>query len=153
MYSDEHPEVDVYGDRDGLLALANATRQSDALELALDEPPTAWQGSTHPLLSIKVTPTTTGDTRISFARVRLTFVICGSSNELARVIGASIASLADGPAKTNGVGSHLHLDPTSDPDKQVYAPDSISAIGLTLFWPAYFGAEPCVGSNTATVSP
>src|SRR5438034_4376076 len=27
------------------------------------------------------------------------------------------------------------------------------AIGLTLYWPAYFGAEPCVGSNTASVSP
>jgi len=22
------------------------------------------------------------------------------------------------------------------------------AIGLTLYWPAYFGADPCVGSNT-----
>ena len=28
-------------------------------------------------------------------------------------------------------------------------PESIIAIGLTLFWPAYFGAEPCVGSKTA----
>ncbi len=27
------------------------------------------------------------------------------------------------------------------------------AIGLTLFCPAYFGAEPCVGSNTANLSP
>jgi len=26
-------------------------------------------------------------------------------------------------------------------------PESIIAIGFTLFWPAYFGAEPCVGSN------
>ena len=28
-------------------------------------------------------------------------------------------------------------------------PESIIAIGLTLFRPAYFGAEPCVGSKTA----
>src|SRR6266568_277029 len=27
------------------------------------------------------------------------------------------------------------------------------AIGLTLYWPVYFGAEPCVGSNTAYLSP
>src|SRR5579862_1052099 len=32
-------------------------------------------------------------------------------------------------------------------------PDRSSAIGFTLFWPAYFGAEPCVGSKTATSSP
>src|SRR5581483_8937486 len=32
-------------------------------------------------------------------------------------------------------------------------PDSSSAIGFTLFCPAYFGAEPCVGSKTATSAP
>ena len=32
-------------------------------------------------------------------------------------------------------------------------PESICAIGLTLFWPAYFGAEPCVGSKIAIPSP
>src|ERR687888_183192 len=32
-------------------------------------------------------------------------------------------------------------------------PERSWAIGLTLFRPAYFGAEPCVGSNTATCSP
>ena len=26
-------------------------------------------------------------------------------------------------------------------------------MGSTLSWPAYFGALPCTGSNTATVSP
>ena len=26
-------------------------------------------------------------------------------------------------------------------------------MGLTLYWPAYFGAEPCVGSNTASFAP
>ena len=29
----------------------------------------------------------------------------------------------------------------------------IVAIGFTLYWPAYFGADPCVGSNTASFSP
>ena len=32
-------------------------------------------------------------------------------------------------------------------------PERISAVGLTLFWPLYFGAEPCVGSNSAQSSP
>ena len=29
----------------------------------------------------------------------------------------------------------------------------IVAMGLTLYMPAYFGAEPCVGSKTAYLSP
>src|ERR1035438_2853581 len=29
----------------------------------------------------------------------------------------------------------------------------IVAMGLTLYCPAYFGAEPCVGSNTASLAP
>src|SRR5207244_10791164 len=37
--------------------------------------------------------------------------------------------------------------------RSISIPDSIWAIGLTLFWPAYLGAEPCVGSKTATLSP
>jgi hypothetical protein len=32
-------------------------------------------------------------------------------------------------------------------------PDRIIAVGLTLFWPLYFGAEPCVASNTAAAVP
>ena len=32
-------------------------------------------------------------------------------------------------------------------------PESIIAIGLTLFWPLYFGAEPWVGSKTAPFAP
>src|SRR6266540_1651501 len=37
--------------------------------------------------------------------------------------------------------------------RSISIPESSWAIGLTLFWPAYFGAEPCVGSKTATSSP
>ena len=33
------------------------------------------------------------------------------------------------------------------------APLRISAVGLALSWPAYFGAEPWTGSNTAARSP
>src|ERR1700738_2848380 len=32
-------------------------------------------------------------------------------------------------------------------------PESITAIGFTLFWPAYLGALPCVASNTAPAVP
>src|SRR5262245_30758820 len=35
----------------------------------------------------------------------------------------------------------------------IITPESIIAIGLTLFWPVYFGAEPCVGSKTAACVP
>ena len=37
--------------------------------------------------------------------------------------------------------------------RSIITPESIIAIGLTLFWPVYFGAEPCVGSNTAAFVP
>ena len=30
-------------------------------------------------------------------------------------------------------------------------PERIIAVGFTLFWPVYFGAEPWVASNTAAV--
>ena len=32
-------------------------------------------------------------------------------------------------------------------------PERIIAVGLTLFWPLYFGAEPCVASKTAASGP
>ena len=32
-------------------------------------------------------------------------------------------------------------------------PESMSAVGFTLFWPLYFGAEPCVASNIAASVP
>jgi hypothetical protein len=127
-YSKDHPEVDIYGDHEGLLALANTAAQPDLLELALDDPPPQWQKSNHPLRSIRVAPRELGDTRIYFAREGSAFVMSGSADELARIVAESIASLAGGPAKRSGVGSHVHLDPTSDPDRQFYAPDSISVV-------------------------
>jgi hypothetical protein len=52
------------------------------------------------------------------------FVISGSSRELARIVGGSIGRLADGPERKSGIPSHLHRDPTSDPDQQFYSPGS-----------------------------
>src|SRR5918992_341895 len=37
--------------------------------------------------------------------------------------------------------------------RSISIPESICAIGLTLFWPAYLGAEPWVGSKMAMPSP
>src|SRR6185503_19591058 len=37
--------------------------------------------------------------------------------------------------------------------RSISIPESIIAIGFTLFWPAYFGADPWVGSKIATSSP
>ena len=37
--------------------------------------------------------------------------------------------------------------------RSISAPDRISAVGLALSWPAYFGAEPWTGSKTAARSP
>ena len=37
--------------------------------------------------------------------------------------------------------------------RSISTPDSMSAIGLTRFWPAYLGALPCVASNTAPLVP
>ena len=128
VYSDGHTEVDAYGDRDGLRAPANAVSQADPLELALDEPPVAWQEHGHPLESIHVEPSEEGDPRICFGREGSVFIISGSNHELARIVGGSISRLADGPEMKNGIPSHLHLDPTSDPERRFYSPDSGSLI-------------------------
>ncbi len=37
--------------------------------------------------------------------------------------------------------------------RSISTPESIIAVGLALFWPAYLGAEPCVGSNSAASRP
>ena len=37
--------------------------------------------------------------------------------------------------------------------RSISTPESISAVGLTLFWPLYLGAEPCVASKMAPSVP
>jgi len=128
VYSDRHTEVDINGDRDGLRALAAAAAQVDPLELALDDPPVEWQESSHPLKSIRVAPGESGDARVCFGRDGSALVMSGSSEELARIVGGSITFLAEGPAIQNGILSHVHLDPTSDPERRFYSPDSISLV-------------------------
>src|SRR5829696_9382815 len=128
IYSDAHTEVDIYGDREGLRTLAAAASQADGLELPLNEPPVARLEFGHPVGSIRVAPSEAGDPRICFGRDGSVWVLSGNTHELSRIVASSIAHLADGPETQNGVGSHLHLDPTSDLERQFYRPDSGSVV-------------------------
>lgn len=130
-YSDLHTEVDVSGDREGLRALAVALSQPNANEIALDEPPFAITES-HPMESISIEPNDGEDPRIRFRRKGTTLVISGSSQELSQIVGGPIGDVAAGPETKSGVGSHVHFDPTSDPERRYYAPDSSSiVVGFT----------------------
>jgi hypothetical protein len=55
-------------------------------------------------------------------------VVSGRSGELARIVAGAVTRLADGPAKINNVGAHVHLDPTSDLEGAYYAPGSGSLV-------------------------
>jgi hypothetical protein len=126
--SDQHSEIDVGGDREGLQALAHALRQTNPLELVLDAPPKKWQGETHALRFVRLRPVQSEDARICFERDDAALVVSGKQEELARIVAEAVAEVAEGPAKKNGVGSHAHLDPTSDPERRYYAGDSGSLV-------------------------
>ncbi|HEY7149411.1 MAG TPA: hypothetical protein VH420_08190 [Gaiellaceae bacterium] len=133
-YSDLHTEVDVSGDREGLRALADALSRPSAKEIVLDQPPIAVDQppfaitESHPMESISIEPNDGGDPRIRFRREGTTLVISGSGQELARIVGGAIGDVAAGPETKSGVGSHVHFDPTSDPEHRYYAPNSSSII-------------------------
>jgi hypothetical protein len=137
-YSDLHTEVSVWGDREGLRALVVALSQPNPNEITLDQPPIALDEppyaitQSHPMESISVAPDDGGDARIRLRRDGTTLVISGSSQELARILGGAVGDVASGPETKSGVGSHVHFDPTSDPERQYYAPDSSSiVVGFT----------------------
>lgn len=128
VYSDDHTEVDIGGDREGLRALASAVRLADPVELALDAPPAELLGGSHQLHCVRVRPVDSEDGRICFRREGSALVVSGKREELSRIVGHAVTNIAEGPPKRNGVGSHVHLDPTSDPDRRFYAPDSGSVV-------------------------
>jgi hypothetical protein len=142
-YSDLHTEVDISGDLEGLRALAVALAQPSANEIALDEPPIGLHEphfaitESRPMESISIEPNDVGDPRIRFRREGTTLVISGSSQELSRIVGGAIGDVAAGPGTKSGVGSHVHLDPTSDPERR-YAtctpPDTHQGVSTTA-WP------------------
>jgi hypothetical protein len=128
VYSDLHSEIELVGDRDGLRALATAAAQAAPLELALDEPRVRPQQDAHALHRIRLEPTDSDDSRIAIRREGATAVLSGNAAEVARIIGGSLAELAELPQKANGVWTHVHLDPTSDPERHYFAPGSGSLV-------------------------
>ena len=123
----EYQEVSIAGDPEGLHALAAAVAGAQPQDLTLDDPPESWLDGESALTVIRIAPSAAGDPRISFALDGSTLVMSGDGDELARIVRGAISGLADLPPVTNSVVSHVHLDPTSDPEKH-YAPTSISLV-------------------------
>jgi hypothetical protein len=124
----EYQEVAIAGDREGLHALAAAVAGEQPHDVALDEPPQSWLGCDSALALIRIASGEAGDPRISFVRDGSALVMSGDGDALAGIVGGAISSLADEPPTKNSVASHVHLDPTSDPEKRYYAPTSISLV-------------------------
>lgn len=124
----EYQEVAIDGDREGLHTLAAAVAGAQPRDLVLDDPPQSWLGGERALALIRIAPSEAGDPRISFVCDGSTLVMSGDGDELARIVGGAISDLADEPPTKNSVASHVHLDPTSDPEKRFYAPTSISLV-------------------------
>jgi hypothetical protein len=126
-YDAAHADTDVAGEREGL-RVAEAASQADPLELILDAPFAGWEEHGHPLDAIRIEPRHEGDPRIHYSNIQSALVIAGAPAELARILGGSLTMLADGPSSKNGMASHVHLDPTSDPQGRYYAPGSSSIV-------------------------
>jgi hypothetical protein len=76
------------------------------------------------LESIRVEPNDAQDQRLCFRRDGSVLIIAGSDGELARIVGTAVLDVAEGPKTKNWIRSHVHLDPTSDPDNRWYGPGS-----------------------------
>jgi hypothetical protein len=74
------------------------------------------------LESIRVEPNDAQDQRLCFRRDGSVLIIAGSDGELARIVGTAVLDVAEGPETKNWIRSHVHLDPTSDPDNRWYGP-------------------------------
>ena len=68
----------------------------------------------------------------------------------AHIVGADLAFLDD--LRHGALEARRPWSPSPSQSSIILAA-RIVAMGLTLYWPAYFGAEPCVGSNTASLAP
>jgi hypothetical protein len=128
IYSDAHPELDLGGERQGLRELAERIISAHVGDVVLDAPPADWEDGTHALHTIRLAPSDDPADRIEFRREGTVLVVAGGSAELARIVGGSINNLADSPYRvTEGsVPTHLHLDPTSDPERRTYSAESLS---------------------------
>jgi hypothetical protein len=125
IYSDVYSEVNLGGDVVGLRQLAEAIVNARTDDLVLANAPPGWLEGTRPLDGLPLSPTADSTDRIRFSRDGSILLITGQQSELGRILAGPIAELAGAKPRP---GRHIHFDPTSDPDKRWYAPDSISIV-------------------------
>ena len=53
-------------------------------------------------------------------------------SEVGRIFGGGISRLAEGPYRTSGVRTHIHLNPTTDPEHTIYSPESTVEVSVAL---------------------
>jgi hypothetical protein len=100
--------------------------------LALDRPPPSWLGEDSAALEeIRCVPTDDPAGLIVLRREGAALVIEGGS-EVGRIIGGGIAGLAQEPYRTSGVRTHMHLDPTTDPEHSYYSAESTIEVSVAL---------------------
>jgi len=113
--------------------LAETIETGAVRDLPLDSAPARWlRADALALDAIGLIPSDDPADLIVFERQGALLVVSGFAAELRRIVAGSIRDLADEPYKTNSVGTHLHLDPTSDPEHRWYSASSASlVIGLS----------------------
>jgi hypothetical protein len=121
-------EIMIDGDRPAVRMLATILERGEAVELGLDAPPLGRPLLGEPLRTVSVRPRDESETRVSFRRDGDALVVSGAPAEIARLVGGNIATLADSPTTTNSVRTHIHLDPTNDPDHRFWAADSLPLV-------------------------
>jgi hypothetical protein len=132
IYAERHGGVDLGGDRTSLRDFAAALIDWSHKTLVLDSPPARWIDEDWPALrEIRCVPADDPEGRICLRRDGAVLVIEGGS-EVGRIIGGSIALLAEEPYYTNSVRTHAHFDPTTDPDHRYYSPESTIEISVSL---------------------
>jgi hypothetical protein len=132
IYTERHAGVDIGGNRASLRHLASEVMGWSNKTLMLEAPPPTWVAEDWAALEeIRCVPTDDPEGRICLRRDGAALVIEGGS-EVPRIIGGSIASLAEEPYSTNTVRTHIHLDPTTDPEHRYYSAESTIEVSVTL---------------------
>jgi hypothetical protein len=129
VYSDKHGEVDLGGDRDSLRELGEKITRGLAGDVHLGEPPADWLLEGRPLQAIRLDPSDDPADLILLRRDGPTLVISGQRSELARIVGSGILDLSGAPYRVtaNSVPTHLHIDPTTDPEGRWFSSESTAS--------------------------
>jgi hypothetical protein len=132
IYTERHAGIDLGGDRASMRDLAAALTEWSDKTIVLESPPGTWVAEDWAALEeIRCVPTDDPEGRICLRRDGAALVIQGGS-EVPRIIGGSIANLAEEPYFTNSVRTHAHLDPTTDPEHRYYSAESTIEVSVTL---------------------